>query len=382
MKIFYGKQSINNSDIASIVQASKAEKITQGDYVYKFENLLKKTFKTKYCSAVSNGTAALYLAIKTLKLKEGSKIILSPNTFFSSAYSIIMNGLTPDFSDIENKTYNIDLNKLEDKIKKDSKIKAVIAVDYAGHPCDWKSLFFLKNKYNLYLINDNCHAMGSKIDDDPGYAVKFADLVTQSYHPVKNFTTGEGGAVLTNNYIFHRNISILRNHGIQRNKKLSEKNGSWFYKVDNFGFNFRISDILCALGLSQLKRLNKFILKRNEISQIYKEYLTDIPFLQIPTVLKNYYHSHHLYPLLVNFKNFKILKKSFFKQMENSNIFLQVHYIPVHTQPFLKKYGFKKGQFPVSENFYEQEVSLPIYYTLDKKKIEYIVYNLKKILKC
>ena len=172
MKIYYGSQSIDNSDILSIVKAAKSEKITQGNFVSKFENSLKQNFKSKYCSVVSNGTAALYLSVKCLKLKKNSKIIQSPNTFFSSAYSVIMNDLVPDFSDIENQTYNLDLNKLEDKIKKDTKVKAIIAVDYAGHPCDWVSLNFLKNKYNLYLINDNCHSMGSKINNNVGYAVK------------------------------------------------------------------------------------------------------------------------------------------------------------------------------------------------------------------
>ena len=381
MKIFYGRQSIDNSDIQSIVKASKSEKITQGDFVSKFENSLKKNFKSKYCSVVSNGTAALYLSIKSLNLKKNSKIIQSPNTFFSSSYSIIMNGLVPDFSDIENQTYNLDLNKLEDKIKKDNKVKAIIAVDYAGHPCDWVSLNFLKKKYKLYLINDNCHSMGSKINNNIGYAVKYADLVTQSYHPVKNFTTGEGGSVLTNNSFLHREIAKLRNHGMERSPSLAKKHGSWFYQVNDFGFNFRISDILCALGVSQLKKLNKFIIKRNEIAKIYNTSLSPYDFTQVPKVLKNYYHAFHLYPLLINFKKLKKSKKVFFKKMQKANIFLQVHYIPVHTQPFLNKYGFRKGDYPISESFYDQEVSLPIHYSLDKKKIEYILFNLKKYLK-
>ena len=206
MKIFYGKQSIDKSDISSIVKASKSEKITQGSSVTKFEKSLSSFFKSKYSSVVSNGTAALHLSVKSLRLRKNSKIILSPNTFFSSAYTIIMNNLIPDFSDIEKQTYNLDLNKLEDKIKKDKSVKAIMAVDYAGHPCDWKSLSFLKKKYNLFLINDNCHSMGSKINGNTGYACKFADLVTQSYHPVKNFTTGEGGSILTNNLSFFKEI--------------------------------------------------------------------------------------------------------------------------------------------------------------------------------
>ena len=280
MKIYYGKQFIDKADIKNIILASEQEKITQGEFVINFEHQLKKKFKSRYCSVVNNGTAALYLAIKSLCLKENSKILISPNTFFSTAYTILMNKLFPSFSDIEDRTYNIDLNKLEDRIKKDKKIKAVIAVDYAGHPCDWESLNFIKKKYGLMLINDNCHAMGSKIRGNIGYAVKYADLVTQSYHPVKNFTTGEGGSVLTNNSLLAKRVSILRNHGMVKNSYLSKKSGSWYYKVNEYGFNFRISDILCSLGVSQLRKLDKFVQKKNLIANIYNKELENYEFKQ------------------------------------------------------------------------------------------------------
>ena len=381
MKFYYGRQHLDKNDFKSILAASKKEKITQGNYTIKFEDALKKKFNSKYCSVVSNGTAALFLAIKSLQLKKGSKIILSPITFFSSAYTVLMNNLNLDFVDIEPQTYNLDLNKLEDKIKKNKKtVSAVIAVDYAGHPCDWNSLNFLKKKYDLKLINDNCHSMGSKINHDEGYAVKFADLVTQSYHPVKNFTTGEGGSILTNELILNERIKSLRNHGMIKKDIYKKTKGSWYYQVNDYGFNFRISDILCALGVSQLKKINKFIAKRNIVAKRYNESFSGYDFFKIPTVKKNYFHSYHLYPLQINFKKIGISKKNFFKNMEKSNIFLQVHYIPVHTQLFLKKLGFKKGMYPVSENFYENEVSLPIYYSLENHQQEYIIKSIKKNL--
>lgn len=381
MKISYGRQFIDRSDINNLIKAAKADMITQGMYVQKFEDILCKTFEAKYSVAVNNGTSALYLAIKSLKLKYKSKVLLSPNTFFSSAYTILMNDLLPDFSDIDNQTNNLDLNKLESKLKKDKSIKAIIAVDYAGHPCDWNSLKFLKQKYNLKLINDNCHAMGSKINNDIGYAVKYADLVTQSYHPTKNFTTGEGGSVLTQNKKLFKIIENYRNHGIIRNKKLSREVGKWFYKVTDYGFNFRISDILCALGESQIKKLEKFVIKKNLIAKIYNSQFSNCDFLETPKILKNYFHSYHLYPLKIDFKKIGISKKIFFTKMQKDGINLQVHYIPVHTQPFLRQYGFKFGMYPVSEDFYQKEVSLPIYYSLDKKKLDYIITAVKKNLK-
>jgi len=380
MKINYGKQFIDKSDISYVVSALKSDKITQGKFVSKFERNLEKKFKSKYCLSVSNGTAALYLSIKSLNLQKNTKIVCSSNTFFSSVYTVIMNDLRPELCDIELQTYNIDLNKLEDKIKKDKNIKAVISVDFAGHPCDWESLNFLKKKYDIFLINDNCHALGARIYGDQGYACKYADLVTHSYHPVKNITTGEGGAILTNNLNLKRKIELLRNHGINRSKFIDKKNGEWVYEVKNFGFNFRLSDINSALGISQLFKLNKFIDKRNQIANYYNEKFKDINFIKTPFVKKNYKHAYHLYPVLIDFKKFGCQKVFFFKMMKKMGINLQVHYIPVYHQKFMKKYNFSKKLFPATEKYYNQEVSLPIYFSLNKKKIDYIINQIKNIL--
>lgn len=377
--IYYGKQNIDKKDIQNVILALKSEKITQGDFVKKFEGDLKKKFKSNHCVAVNNGTAALYLSLKSLNLKKNSKVLCSTNTFFSSIYTVMMNNLIPDFCDIELQRYNIDLNKLEDKIKKDRKIKAIIAVDFAGHPCDWKSLNFLKKKYNLFLINDNCHAVGAKINGDQGYACKYADLVTHSYHPVKNITTGEGGSVLTNNTQFKKKIELFRNHGINRNELLN-KQGQWIYEVKNFGFNFRLSDIHSALGISQLSKLDKFINKRTEIANYYNRKLKNIDYIKLPIVEKGYSHAYHLYPTLIDFKKINLDKNLFFKRMSKVGINLQVHYIPVYHQKFLKKYKFNKKHFPITEEYYSKEVSLPIYFSLTKDKIDYVVRQVKTIL--
>lgn len=379
MKFFYGKQHIDNQDVEFVKNSLKADKITQGKYVCDFERKLQKKFKSKYCSVVSNGTAALYLSIKSLNLKNNSKVICSPITFFSPVYGVIMNNLIPDFSDIELDTYNIDLNKLENKLKKDKKIKAVIAVDYAGHPCNWKDLNYLKKKYNIFLINDNCHAIGAKFGNDIGYAAKFSDLVTHSYHPVKNITTGEGGAVLTNNHELFCKINLMRNHGIKRDKLLLKKHGSWYYDVDDYGFNFRLTDIQSALGISQLKKIDKFLIRRKKIASIYFKSLSDISYLKLPFTNKNATHAYHLYPVMIDFNQLKITKKNFFNKMSKNGIFLQTHYIPVYKLSFMKKYSFLPKDFPCAENFYSKEVSLPIYYSLTKENVNYIIKKIKQV---
>lgn len=362
--INYGRQHISQKDISFVKNVFKSELITQGNYVDLFEKKLSKYFGSKYSCAVSNGTSALHLAIKSLRLKNSHSIITSPITFISTASSIIMNNHKPILADIDHKTYTLDPNIVEQKIKKDKSIKAIIGVDYAGHPCDWEAFKFLKNKYGVYLINDNCHAMGSKYLGKKNYACKYADIVTQSYHPVKNFTTGEGGSVLTNNKKIFDFIKNQRSHNMVKDASTNKK-GIWYYKVKEIGYNYRITDFQCALGISQLKQLDKFVSKRVKIAKYYNELFSASEIFKIPEYnLKEIYHSFHLYPLLINFK--KIPRINFFNKMLKLGVRLQVHYIPLYKQPFLKKIDIKE-KFPVSENFYSREVSMPIYFNLSKK---------------
>ena len=381
MRIRYGRHTINETDIKSIENVLRYDSLTQGKHVKKFENALKIKFGSRYCSSLSSGTAALHLGVMALSLPKNSKIITTPLTFVATANSIILNNLKPELVDIDLTTYTIDVNKLEHKLKKDNKIKAVIAVDYAGNICDWKSLNFLARKYNIKLINDNCHAIGSMYNDSIKYASQFADVVTQSYHPVKAITTAEGGSILTNNKKIYENISLLKNHGIIRNKNLSKKFGAWFYSIKKLGYNYRLSDIQCALGISQLKRLNQFILARRKIAKIYDKAFSNIDKLQIPKVREKCYHSYHLYPLLIDFKKTRINKKKFFAKLQSNGIYTQVHYLPIHYHEYYKKkFNFKKGDFPNSEDFYNREVSLPIYPLLKKKYVFRVIDNIIKNL--
>jgi dTDP-4-amino-4,6-dideoxygalactose transaminase len=377
MKIPYNRQFIDTKDIEAVVSVLRSSHLTQGKIVSEFEKNIKFRFKSKYCIALNSGTAALHLAIKALKIKKDQKIITSPISFISTASSIMMNDLIPTFADIDEKTFTIDPNQTEDAVKKDKKIKAIIGVDYAGHPCDWKALNYIKKKYNLKLINDNCHAMGAKLDNSFGYAVKYSDLVTHSYHAIKNFTTGEGGSVLTNDRKLAELINKYRSHNMIRSKEDLKKNGRWFYRVNEYGYNYRLTDMQCALGITQLAKLKKFVEKRRVIAKIYDDLLKNQDLLKIPQIDKNIYHSFHIYPLLINFKKSKINKKKLFENLTRKKIYLQVNYQPLHLQPFLKnKYGFKKGDFPISEKFYQNEVSLPIFYNLNKSQQNYVVRNL------
>ncbi len=381
----YNRQHIDNKDIRELIITLKSDYITQGSQVAQFENDLKSYFKSKYATAVSSGTAALHLAGLALGWKKNDIVITSTLSFLATANCIIMSGATPSFVDIDNIYGNIDLNHLEFKIQKykrsNRRIKSVIGVDYAGCPINWQDLRYLSEKYQFSLINDNCHAIGSKYRGEQHYAAKYADVVTQSYHAVKNITMGEGGSIITNNRKIDSKVKLLRSHGIIRDKKVLNKKGPWFYDMKNIGFNYRVTDFQCSLGISQLKKLNLFIKKRQSLAKIYYEQLKDDDRFNLPNILPNSEHSFHLFPLRINFKKLSISKIKFFKEMENRKIKLQVHYRPIHLQPFYKNLlKTKKGDFPVAEKFYNEEISLPLYFKLNKKDILYICKNIIDII--
>ena len=375
----YGKQNINKEDIKSVIKVLKSDIITQGQEVKKFEKNLSTYFGSKYSTAVSNGTAALHLIGLSLGWKRGDIILCSPITFMSSVNSVLYCNATPDFVDIDIDTHNLCSEKLEEKIlfykKKRKKIKAVIVTDFAGYPADWQQFSKLKKKYNFQLVNDNCHAMGASYNGSKHYASRYADAVSLSFHAVKNITTGEGGAILTNNKKIFDISQRLRSHGVVKKKY-------WHQQMIDLGYNYRLTDFQSSLGSSQIKRLNKFVKKKNYIAKYYNKEFKNLKCAKTPIIKNNINHSYHLYTLLIDFKKLKIKKEKFINHLLKKGIKIQVHYYPVYLQPYYKKnFKFKKGYCNNAEKYYEDSISLPIYYNLQLRDLKKICVILKKNIK-
>ncbi len=376
----YGKHFVSNDDIRNVNKVLRSNFLTQGKTVEKFEANLKKYLSAKYCTAVSSGTAALYILGKALNWKKGDHIITTPNSFVATSNCIVYSGATPVFVDIDKDTGNICTKKLELKInelkKRKKKIKAIIAIDYGGCPSDWPKINSIAKKRKIILINDSCHSLGSSINKNRSYTMKYADFATFSFHPVKPITTGEGGAIISKDKTIDQKLKLLRTHGIYKNSKKQE----WHQDMKIFGYNYRITDFQCALGISQLKKIDQYNLKRKKIADIYKKELININFIKTQSVPKNFDSSYHLFPIKINFRKLKIDKNIFFKKLLKMGIKLQVHYIPIYRHSYYKKkFNLKTLNFPNTEQFYNQVVSLPIYYNLTKKTQLYVINCLKKI---
>ncbi len=376
--INYTKHYTDNADIFKITEVIKNKNLTQGENIKKFENELNKYFKSPYSTVVTNGSIALQILGRILNWTKKDVVITTPLTFVATSNAILHANARIEFIDI-NEFQTIDCIKLEKKIiqlrKKNIKVNSVIAVDYAGGVCDWKKLNYLKKKYNFYLINDNCHAMGTHYEGTTGYAIKYADFVTLSFHPAKNFTSAEGGAILSKKKIYKSNADLLRNQGIKKSKK-----APWLYDVTKLSSNFRISDLHCALGISQIKKLNKFVLKRRKLAKIYDNIFLKSNNFIIPKYVKGCRHSYHLYPLQIAFQKLKISKLDLYNYLVKRKISFQVHYVPIYKfSIYKKKLNLKKiNTFKNTENFYKKSLSIPIFFSLSlskAKNIGQIIFN-------
>lgn len=377
----YGRQTIEEEDIKAVVETLKSNFLTTGPKVEEFEKKISEYIGCNHAIVVCNGTAALDLAVAALQLPTESEVIVTPFTFMASANCIIYNNLTPVFCDINEDTLNINPTEIERKVT--SKTKAIICVDFAGRPCEMNKINAIAKKYNLYVIEDAAHALGSEFQ---GKKVgNWADLTTFSFHPVKTITTGEGGMITTNDNKLAERLKILRNHGILKNEFIKNKKygEDAFYEYDmiDLGRNFRLNDIQCALGISQLNKLDHFIKRRQEIVGLYNKLFDGTEGITTPLLkidIKNKY-SRHLYYILLD-KN--INKNKFLNTMKKKNIGVHSFYIPIYNFTYYKnRFNIRKEDFPVAEDIFSRIVILPLFPTLTEKEIYYIVNCTKQILK-
>lgn len=371
----YGRQYISDNDISAVINVLKSDFLTQGPTILEFEKAFAKYVNAKYAIAVSNGTAALHLSSIALNIKKGDKIITSPITFVASANGSIYSGANVDFVDIDENTFLLDLQKLEDKLKKTKKgtYKAVIPVDFAGYPVNVNDIHTLSEKYNFRIIEDACHAPGGYFINNNNEKVlcgngQYSDLSIFSFHPVKHIAAGEGGMITTNNEVLYKKLQMLRTHGITKDPSILEENhGSWYYEMHELGYNYRLTDFQAALGLSQLKRANDGIIKRNDIANKYNDAFLNTE-IRTPQVADNIKHAYHLYVIQLNNRN------DLYEYLRNNNIYSQIHYIPVHLQPFYKKrFGFKLGDFPIAEDYYKKALSIPMFPTLTNEEQDFVI---------
>lgn len=371
----YGRQNITQNDIDSVVEVLKSDYLTQGPSIDQFENNFANYVGAKYAVAVSNGTAALHLAALALNVKSGDKVITTPITFAASANCVQYCGGEVVFSDIDPITYCLDIKKVEELLKSAPKgtYEGIIPVDFAGFAIDMEAFRKLADEYQLWIIEDACHAPGGYFNDYHNTRQfcgngNFADMTVFSFHPVKHIACGEGGMITTNNEKLYYKLLQLRTHGITKDPNLLiENHGGWYYEMQQLGYNYRLTDIQAALGISQLQRANEGLMRRKEIANIYFKAFKNKTFIKGQSGLIEG-HAYHLY--LIEVEN----RKELYEHLRENNIFAQIHYYPVHLMPYYKQFGWKEGDLPNAENYYSNCISLPMYPTLTQTEQDFVIH--------
>ena len=384
--IYYGKQSISEEDVKAVEAVLRSDFLTQGPAIESFERKVADYCGAKYAVAVCNATAALHIACLSAGLGEADCLWTSPITFVASANCGRYCGADVDFVDIDEKTYNMSVTALEEKLcraRKANKLpKVVIPVHLAGQSCDMVRIKELSEEYGFTIIEDASHAVGADYLETKVGSCAFSDMTVFSFHPVKIVTTGEGGMVLTNNRDLYENLKIYRSHGITRDpaRMTYASDGPWYYQQLTLGYNYRMTDIQAALGASQMTRLDTFVARRRELAARYDELLRGLP-LVTPHVMEGANPSWHIYVVRAAFSQIGKTKQQIFEEMREHGIVLNLHYIPVHRQPYYEKLGFRQGDFPQSEKYYEEAFTLPLYYDLTNDEQDQIVEALKTIFR-
>lgn len=375
----YGKQWIDQDDIQSVIEVLKSDYLTTGPKIQEFEQKFADYVGSKYAVAIANGTAALHASCYAAGIDKEYEVITTPITFAASANCILYCGGTPVFADIDSKTYNIDPNAIKKNIT--SKTKAIIPVHYTGQPCNIDEIHKIAQKNNLIVIEDGSHALGASYKGKMIGSI--SDMTTFSFHPVKHITTGEGGMITTNNKRVYERLLLFRTHGITRNMDLLENKdeGLWYYEQLDLGYNYRITDIQCVLGISQLNKIDRFLARRKEIVRKYNEAFKHLEEIETPYQDESGNSSWHLYVIKLNLDNLKIGRKEVFNALREKGIGVNVHYIPIYYFPYYQKLRYKKGLCPKAEDLYEKIITLPLYPKMSNEDVEYVIESVYEVVK-
>jgi perosamine synthetase len=373
----YGRQSIDEADIQAVVDVLRSDWLTTGPRVTEFEEAFASWVGAKYAVSFSSGTAALHGAVFAAGLKPGDEAITSPMTFAATANCVLHQGATPVFADVSPHTLNLDPEDCARKIT--TRTKAILPVDYAGHPADLDVFAALAEKHGLVVIEDACHALGAK------YRGRRVGSISQmsvfSFHPVKHLTTGEGGMVTTDNSVFAETLRRFRNHGISSDSRQRQQDGEWFYEMVSLGFNYRLTDIACALGIQQLEKLESNLARRREIAARYSAAFERIPGVVAPRVRGDVSPAWHLYPIRLELEHLRTGRREIFRALRAENIGVNVHYIPVHLHPYYRdRFGYKQGAYPTAEDAYERLLSLPMFHGMSDQDVGDVIRAVNKVM--
>jgi len=369
----YARQTVDEQDIEAVIKVLRSDWLTTGPTVDVFEEAVATFVEARYAVAVSSGTAALHAAMYAIEISQGDEVIVPPMTFAATANAVVFQGGVPVFADVTSDTLLIDPEKVREKIS--PRTKAIVAVDYAGQPCDYAVLRKIADENGIVLVADACHALGAKYKDCR--AGSLADLSVFSFHPVKHITTGEGGMVTTDNNRYAKRMRRFRNHCIDTDHRQRAEKGGWFYQMVDLGYNYRISDIQCALGISQLKKLPEWIKRRRKIAEHYTDAFSSCRAVEPLAVLPDRFHAYHLYVIRVKSEKEQITRDELFTALRSGGVGANVHYIPVHLHPFYREtFKTAEGLCPVSEAAYRQIISLPIYSGLNDADVDIVIHEL------
>lgn len=387
----YGKHYIDEDDIQAVSDVLKSSHITQGPLIKQFEDAIAGYVGSRYAVAVSSCTAGLHIACKSLGVNSNSIVATSTNSFVSTANSAAFLGSKVKFFDIDLNSLNISIDSLEEYLSNGNNLDLVIAVHFAGFPVDLERLANLASKYGFKILEDSAHALGSQLSENQKIGCcEFSDISVFSLHPVKSIAAGEGGVITTNSEDIYRSLLRLRSHGINKdqdeliNKEYAftgDNRNLWYYEMLELGYHYRITDIQCALALSQLKKLDKFIARRNQLAKYYREKIKDIDFLKPAQIESNFLSSNHIFPVRINFCKLKKERNDLMIYLRQKSIFTQVHYIPIPIHPFYKKMGYHEKDFNNNMKYFNEALTLPLYYQLKNEQVDYVLDTLKDFFK-